>query len=314
MVYEVFSEEESALKKFLPQKIKARFTSKTIQAAGAKEPPAVLISVRTQSKIPAAWTKKLKGILTRSTGYDHLVAYRKQIACGYLGDYCARAVGEQAVLVAAALLRKLKKQIRNFDTFNRDHITGYESQGRRLLVVGVGNIGQEIVDVGRGLKMEVKGVDIKRRFRHLNYVSLEKGLAWADVAICALPLTGKTRGLLNYVTLKKAKPGLVFVNVSRGEVSPMRDLARLLKEGTLGGLGLDVFEEESEAARSLQENKRPFRQAVRAILFLKDQDDVIFTPHNAFNTHESVERKSRLSAESIRIFLAKQRFPFPLPQ
>ena len=311
------SYKEAALKKYLQQGISARFTSKAIQSTSSQPPPAALISVRTQSAIPIPWAKKLKGILTRSTGYEHLMKYRKQtktkISCGHLGDYCARAVAEQAVLMTAALLRKLKKQIRNFDQFNRDHITGRESQGRRLLVLGVGNIGKEIVDIGRGLRMEVKGVDIKHRLRNLDYVSLDKGMAWADAAVCALPLTSKTKGMLDYSVFKKARPGLIFVNISRGEVSPSRDLARLIKEGVLGGLGLDVFEDETAVAQYLQGNKIFSNNAVKTILALKDYENAIFTPHNAFNTRESLERKARLSAESVGVFLAKQRFPFPVP-
>src|SRR3989338_196079 len=129
MFYEVFKEEKTALKKFLPKKIKAGFTSKTIQSAAAPTPPAALISIRTQSIVPPAWSKELQGILTRSTGFDHLVEYRRRtrskIVCGFLGDYCARAVAEQAVLMSGVLLRKFKQQTNHFNKFNRNDITGF---------------------------------------------------------------------------------------------------------------------------------------------------------------------------------------------
>src|SRR5436190_22079872 len=97
MFYEVFKEEETALRKFLPKNIRAGFTSKTIQASTGKNVPASIISIRTQSKLPSVWAAQgLKGVLTRSTGYDNLITDRQQtkntISCGYLGDYCARAV------------------------------------------------------------------------------------------------------------------------------------------------------------------------------------------------------------------------------
>src|SRR3989338_4099437 len=256
MFYEVFKEEEEALKKFLPKNIKAGFTSQTIQAAGGKNPPAEVISIRTQSKIPGNWAAKgLRAILTRSTGYDHLLEYRRQtrsrVACGYLGDYCASAVAEQAMVMIGMLLRRMKKQIKNFENFDRNGLTGGEFRARRLLVVGVGNIGKQVVEIGQGLRMDVRGVDIKRNMQRLKYVSLNNGAGWADVIICAAPLTAKTRGMLDYALFKKARPGLVLVNVSRGEISPIKDLAKLLKQGKLGGLGLDVFEEEADLAESL---------------------------------------------------------------
>src|SRR3989338_5440262 len=101
--YEAFDEEVSAIKGFLPDHIDAAFTWKTVQEQNDTVPPAELISIRTQSSIPKNWSKRLRGILTRSQGYDHLAAFRREtgvdIPCGYLDDYCARAVAEHAVLV-----------------------------------------------------------------------------------------------------------------------------------------------------------------------------------------------------------------------
>ena len=73
--YEAFAEEATYLQQYLPPGIAAGFTRKTIQEYDAAEPPAQLISIRTQSVIPASWATKLAGILSRSTGYDHLEKY-----------------------------------------------------------------------------------------------------------------------------------------------------------------------------------------------------------------------------------------------
>ena len=157
MFYEVFEEEEKLLRRYLPRRIKAGFTRKTIQGKGSRRAPASLISIRTQSVIPPAWAKSLLGILTRSTGYDHLREYRirhaPQMSCGYLPLYCARSVAEHAILVMMALLRRLKKQMKQFNRFHRDGLTGGECLGRCLLVIGVGHIGQEVVKLARGVGM-----------------------------------------------------------------------------------------------------------------------------------------------------------------
>ena len=116
VLYEVFEEEADALRRCWPKEIKAKFTDKTIQERRPSFPHSPFICVRTQSIIPESWASKLKGILTRSAGYDHLLAYLqktgKKIPCGYLPQYCARAVAEHAVMVAFELLRKTKKQLR----------------------------------------------------------------------------------------------------------------------------------------------------------------------------------------------------------
>ncbi|MBI5023702.1 MAG: hydroxyacid dehydrogenase [Candidatus Omnitrophica bacterium] len=309
--YEVFAEEKKALKKFLSPSIRARFISKTIQECVEVFPPAKLISIRTQSRVPLRWASHLAGIFTRSQGYDHLVSYRRasgrDIPCGYIREYCSRAVAEQAVLMMMVLLRKLKKQMDCFGAFSRDGLTGAGCRGRRALVIGIGRIGTEIVTICRGLGMTVKGVDPRHGLKGFDYVPLAKGLSWADVVLCACPLTAKTKGMLNYNMLRRVKRGTIFVNVGRGEVSPTEDLARLLSEDALGGIGLDVFDGEYLLADFLR--ARRANSSVRRIRKLKDKSNVVFTPHNAFNTQEALEEKARLSAEAVERFLRQGAFP-----
>ncbi len=69
--YEAFEEEVAALRRYLPAKISVGFSDKTIQEAGDWEPVAPLISIRTQSIVPPAWAVKVRGIVSRTTGYDH---------------------------------------------------------------------------------------------------------------------------------------------------------------------------------------------------------------------------------------------------
>ena len=278
MFYEAFDEEEKLLRKFLPKHINADFTPDTIQEYRFPQLTSSLISIRTQSIIPVAWAKDLKGILTRSTGYDHLLTFRKRtkskIPCGYLPEYCSRAVAEQAMMMVMALLRKLKFQLAHFNSFNRDRLTGKECQGKNLLVVGVGHIGRELVDIAKGLRMRVKGVDLVRRVKNLEYVPLSQGLVWADIIICALSLTKKTNRMLGYTALKKVKRGTIFVNIARGEISPTKDLRRLLDENRLGGVGLDVYDEEATLAEHLRDKKRRKTSAIKTIWELKDRPSV----------------------------------------
>ena len=316
--YEVFDEEEQELRKILPEYICAEFTSKTIQEKDEKTPPAEIISIRTQSIVPDDWAQQLKGILTRSQGYDHLTAYSQKtngkVACGHLGNYCSRAVAEQAILMMMALLRKLNTQLENFSSFCRDGLTGLECKGRKVLVVGVGKIGSEIVDIAQGIKMEVKGVDIEPKLKGIEYVSLSEGIAWADVLFCALPLTEQTKGLLNYQALQGADSGLIFINIARGEISPIEDLQTLLQEGTIAGIGLDVYPQEGVLADALRakSSERPSDNSV--ILKFSKNEGVLCTPHNAFNTREALKQKASLTVASIVACLEGKTFPFPVPE
>jgi D-lactate dehydrogenase len=317
--YEAFSEEIEMLQKFLNSGIEAEYREGTIQSYPEKSPPSHLISIRTQSIIPTQWSEQLSGILTRSTGFDHLRKYLSQcdtkVSCGYLPEYCARAVAEHAILMVLSLLKKIRKQLSHFQTFNRNGLTGGECHQNKLLVVGVGKIGREIVQLAKGMGMIVKGVDLEEREKFVDYVSLEEGLAFSDTIVCALPLTNLTKNLLNYEKLKNVKKGALFINVSRGEVSPIEDLDQLINEGVLGGVAMDVFEEECDLAASLQDaSSKGLTEYEKLIKKMQQHENVIFTPHNAFNTLEGLVRKSELSVLSIHEFVDTQKFPYDVPR
>ncbi|HEY8241065.1 MAG TPA: NAD(P)-dependent oxidoreductase [Kiritimatiellia bacterium] len=305
--YEAFAEEVPELQKHLGPEIRAGFTWKTVQEEAHHTPPAALISIRTQSEIPDAWAKSVRGILARSTGFDHLLAWRSATsspaALGCLSTYCGRAVAEQAALAWLALLRRLPAQTTQFPSFNRDGLTGVECEHRTLLVVGVGDIGHQVARIGRGLGMHVLGVDLVHRHPDVVYVEVDEALPRADVIVCAMNLTQANTRYFAYDRLRKARPGAVFVNVSRGEFSPCPDLLRLLDEHVLGGVALDVFEHEQALAHALRGGSVPDRAEFTAVLKLRERPNVLLTPHNAFNTVEALSRKAGQSAEQVRHFL-----------
>jgi D-lactate dehydrogenase len=312
--YEAFEEEAEALRRFLGKNISFDLTDKTIQETGHTMPPARLISIRTQSIIPVEWSGTVDGVLSRSTGYDHLKAYLEKIEtplpCGYLEEYATQAVAEHAVLLLMSLFRKLPRQEKQFPRFERDGLTGRECRGKNILVVGVGRIGSEIVRIGQGLGMNVRGVDPVQRLDALEYMKKEEGIAWADAIVCAMNLTKTNRGYFSYGLLKNAKPGTVFVNIARGEHAPTADLLALAQEHHLGGIGLDVYEDEPNVASQLRGGGTS--GASEQVLKLLSYPNVLFTPHNAFNTIEAVERKSKFTAEQVEYFLQHGKFIWQL--
>lgn len=326
--FEAFDEEAELLKGFAPADIECFYTAETIQESGYQSPPAEILSIRTQSTIPPAWAAKLRAIVTRSTGYDHVAAYLRTtgvaLPAAHLPQYCARAVAEQALMMLLTLSRKVRLQTACFESFHRDGLTGRELFGRTMTVVGVGNIGGEMARIGTGLGMTVLGVDIVERdemrgLADFSYAPLASALRTSGVVVSALPLTEITRGMLDKNLLANLPRGAVFVNVSRGEVSPPADLLELLRAGHLGGVGLDVFDYETDLASVLRDGKSvaslapESRRQVAAVIALKDRPDTILTPHNAFNTIEAVERKARQTFENIVHFIEKGEFLTPLP-
>jgi D-lactate dehydrogenase len=113
--------------------------------------------------------------------------------------------------------------------------------------------------------------------------------------------------------MKAAKTGAIFVNIARGELSPSTDLKRLLDEGILSGVGLDVFDHEIDLAGALRSAQPACYPETKAVLELARRDNVILTPHNAFNTAEAVERKALHSVRQIERFIARGSFLWPVP-
>jgi D-lactate dehydrogenase len=126
-------------------------------------------------------------------------------------------------------------------------------------------------------------------------------------------LTSDNIAYFSYNLLKKAKPGIVFVNIARGEFSPSTDLLQLLYEGYLSGVALDVYNKEAELAVSLRTGRPSDETEVKAALELAKHPNVIMTPHNAFNTNQAVENKARQSIEQISSFLENGTFLWPVP-
>ena len=198
--------------------------------------------------------------------------------------------------------------MRQFPHFDRDGLTGGECAGKNLLVVGAGRIGSEIVKIGTALGMNVRGVDIVQRHTNVHYCGKEEGVAWADVIVCSMNLTNENRGYFSYDMLKQSKQGILFINIARGEHAPLAGLLQLLEEHHVGGLGLDVFEDEPIVATALRSDQINTSHESQLVTALLQHPNVLCTPHNAFNTREAVRRKSQYSVDEILFFLKNKKF------
>ena len=320
--YEAFAEEAERLLHYAAAAgLRVGHSPLTIQETGHAEPPAPIVSLRTQSVFPPAWAPQLRGILTRSTGYDHLFAYRDAVggaACpplGYLPLYCVRAVAEQAMLLWTALLRRLPRQLAEFDRFRRDHLSGRENPDKTLALFGVGHIGYEIWRIASALGLIVRGVDPVQRHADVAYASPAEALAEADIVVCAMNLTNRNRGYFTREILAQAKRKPILVNIARGEFTPAAVLEAALADGLLSGVALDVYNEESTLAPALRTgNPSALTPDNQALLRLRRHPNVLLTPHNAFNTLEAVERKSEQSIRTLLHFQKTGRFLWPVPE
>jgi phosphoglycerate dehydrogenase-like enzyme len=157
----------------------------------------------------------------------------------------ARAVAEGALTLALALLKRLPElgaAVHARDWEARDRLELRDAAGATAGVVGYGRIGREFADLARAIGMHVLAHD---PLVDEASTPLDALFENADVVSLHVPLTAETRGLVGPELLARAKPGLVLVNTARGAlVTSHDDLLAALEDGRLGGVGLDVFEEE----------------------------------------------------------------------
>jgi D-3-phosphoglycerate dehydrogenase len=200
----------------------------------------------------------------------------------------ARAVAEGAFTLALALLKglpELDRAVRGGEWSLRDRVDVRDLGGTTLGIVGYGRIGRELADLARAVGMHVLAHD-----PHVDEATspLDALFENADVVSLHVPLDESTRGLIGPGLLARAKPGLILVNTARGAlVSSNDDLFAALESGRLGGVGLDVFEEEPP------DTSHP----------LFDHPRVLVTPHALGFTRRAREAVFRTMAEGVAAVL-----------
>ncbi|WEX76929.1 phosphoglycerate dehydrogenase [Sinorhizobium numidicum] len=177
--------------------------------------------------------------------------------------------------------------------WEKSKFMGVEITGKVLGVIGAGNIGSIVCARAIGLKMHVVAYDpflSKERAEEMGVVKVELDelLAQADFITLHVPLTDRTRNILNAEAIAKTKPGVRIINCARGGLVDEKALAEALKSGHVAGAGFDVFEVEP---------------ATESPLF--GLPNVVCTPHLGASTTEAQENVALQVAEQMSDYLVK---------
>src|SRR5690349_21946579 len=198
---------------------------------------------------------------------------------------------------AIALMFAVARQLPAADTstqagkWEKSKFMGVEITGKTLGVIGAGNIGSIVCARAIGLKMHVVAYDpflSKERAEEMGVtkVELEELFAKADFITLHVPMTDKTRGILNKEALAKTKPGVRIINCARGGLVDEAALAEAIKSGHVAGAAFDVFEVEP---------------AKESPLF--GLPNVVCTPHLGASTTEAQENVALQVAEQMADYL-----------
>lgn len=262
----------------------------------------------------------LKFIATRSTGFDHLdlnVCKAKGVLVANVPGYGSHTVAEYTFGLLICLVRKIYDayhRVRETGNFDLTGLKGRELFNKTLGVIGTGRIGINVIKIANGFGMKVIAYDkypndeLEQQL-DFEYISFEELLKQADIITLHVPYNAETHHLLNKNNISLIKTGAYVINTSRGGVIETEALYQALKSGQIAGAALDVLEEEEgvkEEQELLVKGKIAESEKLKTILLnhiFIDLDNVIVSPHNAFNTEEALESIVAMTIDNIDDYL-----------
>ena len=294
---------------------------KTLEAEPALLKTAEVLSVFIYSQVTAALLKRmprLKLVATRSTGFDHvdLAACRKRgIAVSNVPFYGENTVAEHTFALILALSRKVHQAY--FRTirgdFSFEGLQGFDLKGKTLGVIGTGHIGMHAIRIAKGFAMNVIAFDVARNSLAaetlgFEYVPFDALLERSDIISLHAPYNAQTHHMINAGNIGKVKRGALLINTARGGLVETSALANALDQGTLAGAGLDVLEGEEliKEERQILSHDYPMDR-LKTLLqnhILLNRENVVITPHIAFNSREAFLRILDTTVANIEAFLA----------
>ncbi|MGZ8939742.1 MAG: 2-hydroxyacid dehydrogenase [Limisphaerales bacterium] len=220
--------------------------------------------------------------------------------------YSPYAVAEHTVGLLLTLNRKIHRAFNRVreHNFSLNGLVGFDLHGKTVGIVGTGKIGKIAAEIFTGFGMKVLAFDPYpaadwAKQKGIEYVAFSDLLVRSDIVSLHLPLTPESMHLLNEETIAQMKKGAIVLNTSRGKLVDTAALLEGLKSGHLGGVALDVYEEEEGV----------FFEDLSGQVLLDDElsrlltfPNVLVTSHQAFLTHEALSEIARVTSENALRF------------
>lgn len=270
---------------------------KLFEAIGQYDGLAIRSATKVSPKLIEA-AKRLKVIGRAGIGVDNVdipAASRKGIVVMNTPFGNSITTAEHAITLMLALARQIPQADLSTQEgkWEKSRFMGVEITSKTLGLIGAGNIGKIVAERAIGLKMKVIAYDpflSKENAEGLGIekVELDALFARADFITLHVPLTDKTRNIIDAEAIKKMKNGVRIINCARGGLVVENDLAEAIKAGKIAGAAFDVFEQEP---------------AKDSPLF--GLDNVICTPHLGASTNEAQENVALQVAEQMSAYLVK---------
>mgnify|MGYP001561558780 CR=1 FL=1 len=259
---------------------------------------------------------KLKLVITMSTGFDHInieECKKRNIKVCNVPYYGENTVAEHTFALLLAISRKITKSYERTSkgSFNLEGLRGFDLKGKIIGIVGTGHIGIHVIRMAKGFEMNVIAYD---KFRNedlakkldFKYLELKDLLSKSDIITLHVPYNKETHHMINKESFSLMKKGVILINTARGAIIDTDALVQALDSGIIGYAGLDVLEGEKDILEEKQLLSKNFDQEqMKKMLeshILLQKENVLITPHNAFNSTEALQRILDTTIENINNF------------
>ncbi len=227
-------------------------------------------------------------------GIDVAAAQERGIQVTHTPDVLTDDVADLAMGLILSIGRRIPqsdKFVRNADWVSEPFTMTHKVTGTRLGVVGLGRIGQAIAKRAAAFDMTIAytGRRAKTNAPFRYYPSASELAANSDYLVVAVPGGDDTKNMINAQVLKALGPKGIVINIARGSVVDQTALIQALKDKSIAGAGLDVFWDEPNIDPQ----------------FFKLQN-VVLTPHNGSNTHETRRAMADLALANLKAFFDEQ--------
>ncbi len=278
-------------------------------ALAAKGAQAVCIFVNDHADracLEALAALDVKLIALRCAGHNNVdldAARELGLAVVRVPAYSPHAVAEHTVGLLLTLNRKIHRaynRVRELN-FSLNGLVGFDIRGKTVGIIGTGKIGRITAQIFCGFEANVIAYDPFptpdwATTHGIQYSDLDALFAASDILSLHVPLMPDTLHLLNARTIARTKPGVFIINTSRGKLIDTTALIAALKSGHIGGVALDVYEEEEGI----------FFHDLSGQVLLDDElshllifPNVLITAHQAFLTHEALSEIARVTTMNI---------------
>ena len=250
----------------------------------------------------------VKLIVLRCAGYNNVDIKNlpEGMSVVRVPRYSPYAVAEHAVALLLSVDRKIYKSYQRTKKYNftLNGLLGFDIHGKTVGVIGTGKIGKVFINIMKGFGTEVLAYDVypdekAAQEMGFRYTTLDELYEKSDIISLHCPLTDENTNMINKDSIEKMKKGVVIINTSRGKLINSDDLIDALGKGKIGGLGLDVFDEEEDFFLNDMSNSY-YRNTELSILLT--MPNVVITSHQAFFTKEALDKIGKVSMDNIKEF------------